>query len=140
VPVAASAPTPAPTSSPAPSGDLERLRQGWRDVIALIGSNPSVKPLILDCRPIGVESNVVTLAFPEEKAFYKDIAERKRASLEAGLGQFLGHDVGVRCVATNFELIPPLPGDVDEAKILEEAHRIFADDLAADMVDIPEIT
>jgi hypothetical protein len=133
-------PTPASADDGPPAGDLERLRYGWREVIAIIGSNPSVKPLILDCRPIGVEANVVTLAFPEEKAFYKDIAERKRTSLEAGLGQFLGHEVGVRCVATNFELIPPLPTDVDEAKILEEAHRIFAEDLAADMVDIPEIT
>ena len=121
-------------------GDLDRLRNGWRDVIAIIGSNPSVKPLILDCRPIGVEGNVVTLAFPEERAFYKDIAERKRSSLEAGLGQFLGHDVGVRCIATNFELVPPLPSDVDEARILEEAHRIFADDLASEMTDVPEIT
>jgi DNA polymerase-3 subunit gamma/tau len=130
----------APTAAPAPGGepasDLERLRHGWREVIAIIGASPAVKPLILDCRPIGVEGNVVTLAFPEEKAFYKDVVDRKRPALEAGLGRFLGHDVGVRCVATNFELIPPLPTDVDESRILEEAHRIFADDRA----DIPEIT
>ncbi len=133
--------TPMPVALPspaevAPADDLERLRHGWPQVIALVGANPSMRPLILDCRPIGVEGNVVTLAFPEEKAFFKDIAERKRNILEAGLVQFLGHDVGVRCVATNFELVPPLPSDVDEARILEEAHRIFAEDLA----DIPEIT
>jgi DNA polymerase-3 subunit gamma/tau len=134
-PAADTPPEPAPPDG-APPGDLERLRHGWAQVISLIGSNPSMRPLILDCRPIGVEANVVTLAFPEEKAFFKDIAERKRSTLETGLGQFLGHPVGVRCVATNFELIPPLPGDVDEARILEEAHRIFAEDMA----DIPEIT
>lgn len=129
---------PAVTEAPAgePADDLERLRHGWREVIAIIGSQPSLKPLILDCRPLGVEGNIVTLAFPEEKAFFKDVVERKRAPLEAGLAQFLGHEVGVRCVATNFELIPPLPSDVDEARILEEAHRIFADDLAG----IPDIT
>jgi len=136
-------PTPEPVAAPDPGeagapaeGDLDRLRHGWPQVIAIIGSNPSLRPLILDCRPIGVEGNVVTLAFPEEKAFFKDIAERRRANLEAGLGQFLGHDVGVRCIATNFELVPPLPSDVDEARILDEAHRIFAEDLA----DVPEIT
>ena len=132
-PAAASAPSPA--GAPA-EGDLDRLRHGWPQVISIIGSNPSLRPLILDCRPMSVEGNVVTLAFPEEKAFFKDIAERRRANLEAGLGQFLGHDVGVRCIATNFELIPPLPSDVDESRILEEAHRIFAEDLA----DVPEIT
>ena len=105
-------------------------------MISIIGSNPSLRPLILDCRPLGVEGNVVTLAFPEEKAFFKDIAERRRASLETGLTTFLGHDVGVRCIATNFELVPPLPSDVDETRILEEAHRIFAEDMA----DTPEIT
>ena len=148
VPAPAPAPPPAAPSEPAaaepepvpqdgaPQGDLERLRHGWRDVIAIIGASPPLRPLILDCRPIGVEGNVVTLAFPEEKGFYKDVFERRRANLETGLGQFLGHEVGVRCVATNFELIPPLPGDVDEARILEEAHRIFAEDMA----DIPEIT
>ena len=134
-PAAAPAPETAADDG-APLSDLERLRHGWAQVISLIGSNPSMRPLILDCRPIGVEANVVTLAFPEEKAFFKDIAERKRSTLETGLGQFLGHEVGVRCVATNFELIPPLPSDVDEARILEEAHRIFAEDMA----DIREIT
>ena len=136
---AATPPSPAvptPIDDGLPLGDLERLRHGWREVIAIIGASPPLRPLILDCRPIGVEANVVTLAFPEEKGFYKDIFERRRANLETGLGQFLGHPIGVRCVATNFELIPPLPSDVDEARILEEAHRIFADDLA----EIPEIT
>lgn len=130
--------TPEPERKPTGKGDddLDRLRHGWPQVISIIGANPSLRPLILDCRPIGVEANVVTLAFPEEKAFFKDIAERRRANLEAGLAQFLGHDVGVRCVATNFELVPPLPSDVDEARILDEANRIFAEDLA----DVPEIT
>ena len=131
-------PAAAPDVGPAEPGadDLERLRHGWPQVISIIGANPSLRPLILDCRPIGVEANVVTLAFPEEKAFFKDVAERRRSNLETGLAQFLGHDVGVRCVATNFELVPPLPSDVDEVRILDEAHRIFAEDLA----DVPEIT
>ena len=137
-PPAQLSPAAAPGAEPATPGadDLERLRHGWPHVISIIGANPSLRPLILDCRPIGVEANVVTLAFPEEKAFFKDVAERRRSNLETGLAQFLGHDVGVRCVATNFELVPPLPSDVDEARILDEAHRIFAEDLA----DVPEIT
>ena len=78
----------------------------------------------------------MTLGFPEEQAFLKDVAERRRANLEEGIGGFLGHDVGVRCVATNLDLLPPLPADEDAAHILAEAHRIFAEDLA----EIPEVT
>jgi hypothetical protein len=116
--------------------DLDRLRHGWVEVVAIIGASPVIRPLIIECRPIAVETNVVTLGFPEEKSFLKEALERRRAQLEGGLGTFLGHPVGVRCVATNLELLPPLPSDVDETRILEEANRIFGDDL----VDVPEVT
>jgi hypothetical protein len=121
---------------PASGDDLERLRHGWGEVISVIGSSPASRPLILECRPIAVEANIVTLGFPEEKTFLKEALERRRVHLEAGLSRVLGHPVGVRCVATNLELLPPLPPDVDEARILEEAHRIFGDDV----VDAPEVT
>jgi hypothetical protein len=125
------------TPAPAVDGnDLERLRHGWPQVVTAISKSPPLKPLISVCRPIGVENNVVTLGFPEEQAFLKDVAERRRANLEDGIGQFLGHPVGVRCVATNLDLLPPLPADADAAHILSEARRIFADDLA----DAPEVT
>jgi len=133
--------TPDPGPAPAgerPSGDdLERLRHGWVGLVAQITElNRAVKPLIVDCRPIGVEGNIVTLGFPEEKAFLKDVAERRRPILEQAFSQFLDHPVGVRCVATNLDLVPPLPADAEAAHILSEAHRIFADDLA----DVPEVT
>ncbi len=124
----------APSSS---IDDLERLRQGWvRLVEHITDINRAVKPLIIDCRPIGVEGNVVTLGFPEEKAFLKDVAERRRPILEQAFSAFLEHPVGVRCVATNLELVPPLPAETDAAHLLAEAHRIFAEDLA----DVPEVT
>jgi hypothetical protein len=128
---------PASPGTVAPTDDLERLRQGWvRLVEQITDLNRAVKPLIVDCRPIGVEGNVVTLGFPEEKAFLKDVAERRRPILEQAFSAFLDHPVGVRCVATNLDLVAPLPADADAAHILAEAHRIFAEDLA----DTPEIT
>ena len=135
-PPAATPDAPAPLAPSAPSGDdLERLRSGWATVVAAISKSPPLKPLIVVCRPIGVEGNIVTLGFPEEQAFLKDVAERKRANLEERIGEFLGHEVGVRCVATNLDLLPPLPADADAAHILAEAHRIFAEDLA----EVPEV-
>ena len=126
-----------PTGERPPGDDLERLRRGWVGLVEQITElNRAVKPLIVDCRPIGVEGNVVTLGFPEEKAFLKDVAERRRPILEQAFSKFLDHPVGVRCVATNLDLVPPLPADAEAAHILSEAHRIFADDLA----DVPEVT
>lgn len=135
---------PAPNTPPgdgAPAGhgsggDLDRLRHGWLEIVARISSNPATKPLITACRPINVEGNVVTLGFPEEKAFLKDALERRRSNLEDGIGTFLGRPVAVRCVATNLDLAPPLPDDEAAAHILAEARRIFAEDLA----EVPEVT
>ena len=128
-----------PSSPPTPAagGDLERLRAGWVSVVTTITDrNRAVKPLITACRPIGVEGNVVTLGFPEEQGFLKDVADRRRPLLEECIGEYLGHEVAVRCVATNLDLLPPLPADADAAHILAEAHRIFAEDLA----EVPEVT
>jgi DNA polymerase III subunit gamma/tau len=118
-------------------GDLERLRVGWPGVVADVTErNRAAKPLITACRPIGVEGRMVTLGFPEEQGFLKDVAERRRALLEESIGGYLGHQVAVRCVATNLDLLPSLPTTDDGANLLAEAHRIFADDLA----DAPEVS
>jgi hypothetical protein len=78
---------------------------------------------------MAVEGNIVTLGFPEAKAFLKDIAERKRPDLEAAVGGFLGRAVTVRCLATNIDIVPAL-SEADSDFVLNEARRIFADDLA----------
>jgi hypothetical protein len=115
-------------STPTASGDLAILRDRWADVVARVGANPSVRPLIAECRPISVEDGVVTLGFPESKAFLKDLLERRRPILEEGIGTVLSRVVAVRCVATNLDLVPQLPSDEEAAFVLAEARRIFADD------------
>ncbi len=127
---------PSPVDDADPGADLERLRAGWPGVVADVTQrNRAAKPLITACRPIGVEGRMVTLGFPEEQGFLKDVAERRRALLEESIGGYLGHAVAVRCVATNLDLLPSLPSDDDSTDLLAEAHRIFADDLA----EAPEI-
>ena len=111
--------------------------RGWAEVVAHDQRpQPRRKPLIIACRPIGVEGNVVTLGFPEEQGFLQDVAERRRPLLEEGIGESSATTVAVRCVATNLDLLPPLPADADAAHILAEAHRIFAEDLA----DVAEVS
>jgi DNA polymerase III subunit gamma/tau len=131
--------TSGPDAQPATPGGgdaLERLRGQWPEIVEHISRHPPTKPLIAACRPISVEGNVVTLGFPEGQAFLRDVAERRRANLEEGIGHFLGRAVAVRCVATNLDLIPPVPGDEDAARLMAEARRIFADDLA----DVGEVS
>jgi hypothetical protein len=104
-------------------------------VVVRISQHPPTKPLISACRPISVDGDLVTLGFPEDQAFLKDVAERRRSILESGVGEFVGRPVRVRCVATNLDLIPPLPAEPDAAFLLAEARRIFADEL----VDVGEV-
>ena len=63
--------------------------------------------------------------FPEEQAFLKEQAERRRPGIEAGIAAVVGHPVTVRCVVANVELPSTASGD-----LVAEARRIFADDLA----------
>ena len=113
---------------PTAGGDLATLRDRWAEVVARIGANPPVKPLIVECRPMSVEDNVVTLGFPESKAFMKDLLEKRRVFLEEHIGAVLGRTVAVRCIATNIDLVPELPTDHEAAWILAEARRIFGEE------------
>ena len=120
----------APTATVAtpPTGDLAILRDRWAEVVARISANPPTKPLIAECRPVSVEDGVVTLGFPENKAFLKDLLEKRRTILEEHIGAVLGRSVAVRCVATNIDVLPDLPTDDEAAWILAEARRIFGEE------------
>jgi len=121
---------PAPTVAlDAPIGaDLALLRERWPEVVARISAHPPTKPLISVCRPIAVEDGIVTLGFPEDQGFLRAVAERRRTVLEDGIGAVLGRPIGVRCVATNLDLVRPLAADADAAFVLAEARRIFGGD------------
>ena len=107
----------------------------WPEIVALISRHPPTKPLIEACRPIAVDGAVVTLGFPESQLFLRDVADRRRGTLEDGLGRVLGRPVTVRCVATNLEP-DPLPGaDPEGAAVLRAARDVWGDDL----VEIPEV-
>ena len=128
------------TLEPAPGdavpGDaLADLRSRWPEVVALISRHPPTKPLIEACRPIAVDGAVVTLGFPESQLFLRDVADRRRGTLEDGLGRVLGRPVTVRCVATNLDL-DQIPGaDPEGEAVLRAARDVWGDDL----VEIPEV-
>ena len=118
------------------TSDLDRLRHSWPEIVKRLSAHPPTKPLIAVCLPMSVENNVVTLGFPEDQGFLRDVAERRRAILEESIGGVLGKSVGVRCVATNLDNIPALPADAEAAFVLAEARRIFE----ADEPDAAEVS
>ena len=136
-PAAAPAATPAPAAPAAAGADpaLAELLAAWPTIVAQLSENPPTKPLITRCRPVAIDGSIVTLGFPEEQAFLKDAAERRKGAIEAGIGAVLGREVGVRCVVANVEIVEPASTQADAAYVLAEARRIFADDL----IDIGEV-
>jgi hypothetical protein len=133
---ASSVPTPAPAAPPvAPASktqdpDLDALLSAWPAIVDRLSQHPPTKPLILKCRPVAVDGAIVTLGFPEEQAFLKEQAERRRPGIEAGIAEIIGHPVTVRCVVANIELAEP------SDDLVAEARRIFAEELA----DVGEIS
>ena len=101
-PVAASA-SPTPTGK-AHDSELDGLLAAWPAIVDRLSQHPPTKPLILKCRPVAVDGAIVTLGFPEEQAFLKEQAERRRPGIEAGIAEVIGHPVTVRCVVANIEL------------------------------------
>ncbi len=117
-------PRPADTLAAASTG-LDGILAAWPSIVNQLSAHPPTKPLIVACRPVAVDGAIVTLGFPEEQAFLKDAAERRKPAIEAGISAVLGQPVSVRCVVANIEL--PGAGSDD---LVAEARRIFADDLA----------
>ena len=114
-----------------PDPALGELLSAWPAIVEHLSAHPPTKPLILKCRPVAVDGAIVTLGFPEEQAFLKEQAERRRPGIEAGIAAVIGHPVTVRCVVANVEL--PLAATDD---LVAEARRIFADELA----DVGEVS
>ncbi len=78
---------------------------------------------------------MVVLGFPEDKAFLREKAEQRHAAFEDAISTVVGTELGIRCVATNLEALPPLPHEAIGRENLDAAPRVFAGDLA-DAVDV----
>jgi len=125
------APAATGASPDAADAALAELLAAWPAIVEQLSAHPPTKPLIVNSRPVAVDGAIVTLGFPEEQAFLKDQAERRRPGIEAGIAAVIGHPVTVRCVVANVEIAPAGSDD-----LVAEARRIFADDLA----DVGEVS
>ncbi len=134
IPAAAPQPAKPAAVQARPGPTLQTLLERWAEIVEVISKSPPTRPLIVACRPVGVDGSVVTLGFPEAQSFFKDVAERRKAILEDGVSRVLGVPVSVRCVAANVE-VSPLPADPDGTRLLTEFRRIYGDDV----VDVGDV-
>jgi DNA polymerase-3 subunit gamma/tau len=130
-----SSPTPQPELGPArvavvvgDDDDIEAIRSAWSAIVAAIARNPANRPLVATCRPVEIRDGFLVLGFPEDQAFLRDIAERKRTIIEAGIASVIGRSMAVRCIVTNLELVAPVDGG--EGDLVAQAARIFGGELA----------
>jgi hypothetical protein len=106
---------------------MAAIRSAWPRIVAVISSNPANRPLVTSCRPVELRDGFLVLGFPEDQAFMRDIAERKRLVLEDGIAAVVGRPVAVRCVVTNLALVEPAAAD--EGDLVRQARRIFDGEL-----------
>ncbi len=123
-----SSPDAAATVGATAGDELAMVRAAWPQVVAAIGANPANRPLVTSCRPVELRDGFLMLGFPEDQAFMRDIAERKRRVLEEGIASVIGRHVAVRCVVANLELVEPV--DAGEGDLVSKAQRIFDGELA----------
>jgi DNA polymerase-3 subunit gamma/tau len=138
-PVATSLP---PRAAPAPlPEDVAAVRGRWAEVVAQ--APPAIKPLLSECRPVGIDGARLTLAFPEERGFMREKARTRSAAIEQLLGSVLGGNWAVDCVASNVELEPLTvqqavaadPADAEGQALLDGVLRITGGEL----IDAPEV-
>jgi DNA polymerase-3 subunit gamma/tau len=138
VPAATAAPVMAVSERPS---DVTAIRSRWAEVVER--ASPAIKPLLRECRPVGMDGARLTLAFPEERGFMREKARTRAEAIEQLLGTVLGGSWAVECVASNVELEPLTvqqavaadPADSDGQALLEGVLRITGGEL----VDAPEV-
>jgi DNA polymerase-3 subunit gamma/tau len=132
---------PAVAVEPLVDPDVAAVRGRWADIVDR--ASPALKPLLRECRPVGLDGARLTLAFPEERGFMREKARLRAGAIEQLLSTVLGGTWAVECVASNVELEPltiqqavaPDPGDAEGQALLEGVLRITGGEL----VDAPEV-
>ena len=120
---------------------LDTVRVRWGEIVERAA--PAIKPLLRECRPVGLSGAHLTLAFPEERAFMREKTATRAPAIEQLLITVFGGSWAIDCVASNVELEPltiaaavaPDPTDPQAQALLEGVLRITGGEL----VDVPEV-
>ncbi len=127
-PVAAVAAEPEAEEQPVPVGavDLEQLQAIWPAVAeAVTEENGMLGAALAAARPMAVEAERLTVAFPPDAAFVKKKAEANRELVQRAVRGLTGHTLAV-----DYELredaTPAGPALLDEAELIERLRAEFA--------------
>jgi DNA polymerase III subunit gamma/tau len=134
-------PAAAAAAEAAGGSTLEMIRHRWADVVN--SAAPAIKPLLRECRPVGLNGARLTLAFPEERSFMRQKAATRSQSIEQLLATVLGGTWAIECIASNVDLEPLTvaqavagdPSDADGQALLDGVLRITGGEL----VDVPDV-
>jgi len=127
-PAAAVAIDPEAEADPLPVGavDLEQLQAIWPAVAqAVTEENAMVGAALGAARPMGIEGDRATVAFPPDAAFVKKKAEANRELVQRALRGLTGHTLAV-----DYELredaLPTGPELLGEEELIERLRAEFA--------------
>jgi DNA polymerase-3 subunit gamma/tau len=117
-----------PEESPAPAGaiELERIQELWPAVAeAVTGQNAMLGAAVGAARPVALDGERLTLAFPPDAAFVKKKAEQHRELVARALSGLTGASLAI-----GYELredaAPGSPATLDEDELIERLRLEFA--------------
>jgi len=127
-PVAAVAADPEAEADPVPVGavDLEQLQAIWPAVSeAVTGENAMLGAALGAARPMAIEGERLTVAFPPDAAFVKKKAEANREVVQRVLRGLTGHSLLV-AYELREDAMPAGPALLNEAELIERLRAEFA--------------
>jgi DNA polymerase III subunit gamma/tau len=127
-PVAAVAADPEAEADPVPVGavDLEQLQAIWPAVSeAVTGENAMLGAALGAARPMAIEGERLTVAFPPDAAFVKKKAEANRDVVQRVLRGLTGHSLLV-AYELREDAMPAGPALLNEAELIERLRAEFA--------------
>jgi DNA polymerase-3 subunit gamma/tau len=134
---AVAAPEQAPEPGPTPVLDIDQLRTLWPAVAEAVREENGMLAAVLgDAKPVSIEGERVTLAFPASASFAKKKAEQGRQLVERTL-----HGLTGRGVVVAYELVEAAESDKPVTLSEEELIERLKSELAAEEVfgDEPDV-
>jgi DNA polymerase-3 subunit gamma/tau len=114
-----------PESTTAPEVDLDRLTTLWPAVAEAVRErNGMVGALLAEARPIGLEGDRLTVAFPQDATFAKKKAETNREIVTGALRGLTGRDLAV-VYELSGEAAPAGVVTLSEEELLERLRAEF---------------
>jgi uncharacterized protein YqjF (DUF2071 family) len=114
-----------PEEDPAPALELQQIRKLWPAIAEAVAErNGMLGAALAAARPVAVEGDRLTVAFPADAAFVKKKAEAGRELIQAAVRGLTGRTAGLV-----FELSDATAGaaapTLDEAQLIERLRAEF---------------